>query len=103
MRKIDLTPYLVEVEDKGTQKPFDVKMSIFASLYHPDLKLSAMELLSNDKIGIKVKASEGSILLEEAEYEKVKRAFETLRGFDMNDVELVKRVLNAEVVEVKEV
>lgn len=102
MRKIDLTPYLVKVDEKGTEKPFDVKGSIYASLYHPDLKLSAMELLGNDKIAQKVKSAEDKVLLEDAEYEKVKRAFETLRGFDMNDVELVKRVLDAEIVEVKE-
>jgi hypothetical protein len=102
MRKINLTPYLVKVDENGTEKPFDVKGSIYAALYHPDLKLSAMELLGNDKIAQKVKAAEGSVLLEEAEYEKIKRAFETLRGFDMNDVELVKRVLDAETVEVVE-
>jgi hypothetical protein len=102
MRKIDLTSYLVEVDDKGTEKPFDVKGSISAILYHPDLKLRARDLLDNDRLAQKIKHSQDSVLLEEAEYDKVKAAFESISGFEINDVELVKRVLDAETVEVQE-
>ena len=100
MRKINLTQYFIEVEDK--KLPFDVKGSIYAALYHPDLKLAAMALLSNDRLAQKIKSAGDSILLEEAEYQKIRSAFETLRGWEVHDVELVKRVFDAEEVEVKE-
>jgi hypothetical protein len=102
MRKINLLPYLVEIDNKGTTKPFDVRGSIAACLYHPDLKLYARDLLDNDRLAQKIKAATDFVLVEDAEYEKVKAAFETIKGFEINDVELVKRVLEAEKVEVQE-
>jgi hypothetical protein len=102
MRKINITPYLVKADDKGTQVPYDVRGSIVNSLYHPDLKLSAKELLDNDRLAQKIKGATDSILLEDAEWDKVSAAFNKISGFGINDVELVNRVLNAEEIEVKE-
>lgn len=101
MRKINLTPYLVKV-DETNQEPYNIKQSIINILFHPDLRLSAKELLDNDKVSQKVEAAEGSVLLEDAEYEKVKKAFDTVKGFGVNDIELINRVFNAEKIEVKE-
>jgi hypothetical protein len=102
MRKINIDPYDVVVDEKGTKLPFEVKGSIINSLYHPDLRLSAKELLDNDRLAQKIKDCWHVALLEEAEYERVKHAFEVIRGWELNDVEMVKRVLEAEPVEVAE-
>ena len=42
------------------------------------------------------------ILVEEEDYRKLRQAFETIEGFTKNDMELVKRVLEAEEIEVEE-
>lgn len=106
MRKIDLTPY----EFKGTGPDgkeaiipaFNVKGSIVNALYHPELRLGARVLLDNDRLAQKIDKCDGSVLLEESEYEQVKSAFEKITGFERIDVELVRRVLEAPEVSVKE-
>ncbi|GAG52577.1 unnamed protein product, partial [marine sediment metagenome] len=40
------------------------------------------------------------ILLEDEEWARIKKAIDTFRGFDRNAVELVTRIIEAEVVEV---
>lgn len=98
MRKIDLRGYPVD----GTQELYAVKGSIVEALYAPALKLSARGILDNDRVAQKINAASDEVLLEEADYEKVKAAFETITGYTRNDLELVKRILNAEKVEVEE-
>lgn len=80
----------------------DARGSMAASLYHPDLKLSARELLENDRVAQKINGATDFVLLEDAEYQKLLHAFEVIRGFEITDVELVKRVLNAKEVNVRE-
>ncbi|GEM_PF-1418248 len=106
MRKINLDPYLVEcVDEKGavTKAPYNVRLSLVNSLFHPDQKLGAMELLNNDRLAQKIKLVEGSdILLEEEEYSRVQRAIQSIHGYTQNDVELVRRIMEAPEVPVKE-
>ena len=104
MRKIDLTSYDVTIMEKDQMMtvPYDVKGSIVNGLYHSELRLGYKELFENDRIAQKVKNSNGFVLLEEAEYEKLKQAFEIIRGFTKEDVELVRRVIEAPEVSVKE-
>ena len=106
MRKIDLTSYEVELQmgepGKTRPAPYDVKKSISMSLYHPELKLSSRELLDNDRLARKIESADDSILLEESDYACVLRAFETIKGFDKHDVELVRRVIEAPEIKVKE-
>ena len=104
MRKIDLSDYTVNTLTEQGEKPFpySVKQSIEIALYHPDLKLNFRDLLENDRVAQKIKQANGSILLEENEYIRVKHAFETIQGFRREDVELVKRVIEAPEVEVQE-
>jgi Uri superfamily endonuclease len=40
--------------------------------------------------------------MEEEEYRKLRQAFETIEGFTKSDMELVRRVLEAEEIEVEE-
>ena len=104
MRKIDLSSYDVTVMEKDAMVtlPYDVKGSLVNGLYHSDLRLGYKELFENDKIARKIRDSNGFVLLEEAEYEKLKQAFEIIKGFTKEDVELVRRVIEAPEVSVKE-
>ena len=111
MRKINVGNYLVEMRDeKGNTvpKPYNVKESMVSCLLHPVLKLTGRELLLRGKLATRIEEAEikegkGFILVEEADYAKLKKAFETIEGFTKSDMELVRRVLEAEETDVEEV
>jgi len=44
---------------------------------------------------------EDEILLEEEEYQRIKKALDTYKGFGRNDIELITRINEAEKVEVE--
>lgn len=106
MKKIDLSNYEIDSrneEGKKVKVPYSVKGSLLIILFHPELKLSSRELYENNKVAAKIEECEDdSLLLEDSEYGIVKKAIETIRGYNRNDVELINRVLNAETVTVKE-
>ena len=102
MRKIDLTEYMVDQD--GKQLPYPMKEALAECLFAPDLIIRALDLLKRDDLARKIMAMEGdAALLEEAEYAMVKAAVEAITKYVRNDVEFVKRVLNAPQVEVAEV
>ena len=111
MRKIQLENYMVQMRDeKGDMvpKPYNVKESMVSCLLHPVLKLTGRELLLRGKLATQIEEAEikegkGFILVEEADYAKLKKAFETIEGFTKSDMELVRRVLEAEETDVEEV
>lgn len=100
MKKIDVSPYNTLGED-GDE--YDVKEAIVAVAFNTEQRLSATELLKRDDLARKVLASDNTLLLEEAEYSMLKKSFDMIAGFQRNDVEFVRRILNAETVEVAEV
>lgn len=110
MRKIELQNYIINVpaaDGKFIPKPYNVKESMVSCLLHPALKLTGRELLLRNTLAMRIEEAEivegnGSILVEEADYRKLRQAFETIQGFTKNDMELVKRVLEAEEIEVAE-
>lgn len=107
MRKLDLADYSVEMLSPGggnVQEPYQVRWSILGVLFS-QRNLAAHELLQLDDLGRKVMnhPNGDAILLEEADYQKIRKAFEAFQGFSRMDVELVRRVLNAPEVEVEEV
>jgi len=106
MKKLDLKKYQVEVvTEEGKKKlvDYDVMQSLVGLLLHPDLKLNGLALLEQNELAGKLILNEGKeMLLEDSEYEKIKRPFDVVTGFNKNDVELVRRVLKAETVEVAE-
>jgi hypothetical protein len=110
MRKIELQNYMVKTPmPDGTfePKPYNVKESIVSCLLHPALKLTGRELLLRNKLATRIEEAEivegnGSILVEEDDYRKLRQAFETIEGFTKSDMELVRRVLEAEEIEVAE-
>jgi hypothetical protein len=108
MRKIELQNYMVNVpaaDGKFVPKPYNVKESMVSCLLHPALKLTGRELLLRNKLATRIEDAEivegnGSILVEEDDYRKLRQAFETIEGFTKSDMELVSRVLEAEEIEV---
>lgn len=105
MKKINLENYDVNVRNKEEIEkiPYKVKESLSNILFHPANKLSGRDLLLAHKLGNKIEeCKEDHILLEEVDYLKLKKSVENIEGFTKNDVEFVKRVLEAEDVEVKE-
>ncbi len=104
MRKIDVTSYKLQVHTSEGDKEveYDAKTFLTAAILHPQLGLTGMEVLARSKIVDKIEQCDGTLLLEEADYLKLKHAFETVKGFTLNDMTLVKRVLEAKQIEVKE-
>jgi len=96
MRKIDLKDY----EHDG--KPYPVTGTISMLLFNPDLKLAARDLIAQDALAKKIEGAGASVLLEEEEYQKVKRAIEIIKGWQRGDLEFVSRILDAPEIEVKE-
>lgn len=106
MRKLNIANYQIEIfgdDDKLINSPYEFKHSLINVLFHPSLQLGAMELLDRDKLAQKILNCNGdSLLLEDAEYGKIRSALEEIRGFARADVEFVKRIMEAEQVEVTE-
>lgn len=106
MRKIELQNYLVTLTRENGEvesKPYNVKESIISCFLHPALKLTGRELLLRGKLTKQIEEANGSILVEEENYRKLSQAFERIEGFTRNDMELVRRILEAEEIEVEEV
>lgn len=105
MRSLDFSQYSVEVVTPEGPKDllYEVKRSTVGLLLGPHLKLSADQLLKNNKLAEKIldAPDDEPLLLEEEEYNRLKQAVETFKGFNKNDVELVRRIMEAVEVEVK--
>jgi len=111
MRKLNLKNYTVKrkVPDKiklgqeiEYEIPFFVKTSILNVMFIPELLLSNADLVRENILAMKLEQwQEDEILLEEEEWQRLKRAFDTFKGFNRDAVELVRRINEAEVVEVK--
>jgi len=108
MRKLNLKDYTVKGKVMGgdgkpvdIEGPYHVKDSILNLMFIRDLQLSGAELVKQNVLAIKLETCKDSeILLEDEEYNRIKKAVDTFKGFTRNDVELVTRINEAEVVEV---
>lgn len=97
MRKIDLTPYFLD------ETEVNVKVSLSLILFNPALKLGARDSITQDALARKIEESNGSVLLEEAEYDKIVKATEAVTGYGRGDVPLLQRIFDAPEIKVKEV
>jgi len=105
MRKLELKHYIVKIRDaqgKLNDIPYDFKDAIINLMFHPDLKLSGTALLKTNILAEKIIEADEYIILEEEEYNKVKSAVDSFKGFTRNEVELVKRVTECPKIDVKE-
>lgn len=101
MKKIPVIDYTVSIN--GQDQTYPMREALAEVLFHPAIKIVALELLKRDDLARKILACEDEfLLLEDAEYGKVKEAVSRVDTFTRNDVEFVRRVLNAETVEVVE-
>lgn len=106
MRKIAISDYKVKAKNETgetIEAPYNVKESLVSVLFQPELQLSATQLLEQNKLANKINdTKDGFVLLEDADYDKLKLALDAVKGLTRNDVEFVKRILEAEQVNVKE-
>jgi|LGOV01.1.fsa_nt_gb hypothetical protein len=105
MKKIDVRDYFVAIPTEDGSKidiPYTVKESLVSCLFHPELKLGGRDVIERDVIAKKIESAEDFVLLEDSEYQKLFHAFETVRGFGQAEVELVRRVFEAESIDVVE-
>ena len=101
MKKIQVADYTVTVNGEGQTYP--MREALAEVIFHPALKIMALDLLKRDDLARKIlSASSQDLLLEETEYSLVRAAVEKVDTFTRNDVEFVNRVLDAETVEVIE-
>ena len=111
MRKLNLTNYIIRVTGPDHMNPgkviegeypYEFKISLLNLLFNPALQLNGAELVKQNMLAVKLEScKEDEILLEDEEFNRIKRAIDTFKGFNRNDVELVTRINEAEVVEVK--
>jgi hypothetical protein len=101
MRKINLKSY--EVDINGKKLPYEMRPSLKNLILGEHNQHTAQSLLENADIGKKITASTGDdILLEEGDYQKILKSVNLFKGYQEPDEEMIRRVLNAEVVEVTE-
>ena len=105
MRKLNLEKYTISVRDnKGEIKllPYDFKVSLIELMFHPNLKLTGKALLETNIVAEKILKADKEILLEEADYNKIKNAVDSFEGFSKNEIELVKRITECPEIKVME-
>ena len=105
MRKLNLENYEITFRDTQGElqtAPYAFKDAIINLMFHPDLRLSGTELLKTNILAEKIMEADEEIILEEDEYNKVKSAIDSFKGFGRNEVELVKRVTECPKIDVKE-
>lgn len=108
MKEIDLKPYpipeirIADVDPVTGKseikviKEYDVRESLVAILFSRDLQLTAKLLLEREPVARKIlDKSISSVILETAEYALIKQAVETIKGYTRNDLDMVRRVLEA--------
>lgn len=97
MRKICVADYEVQ------EGSYPMREALAEVLFHPALKIMAMDLLKRDDLARKIqKSTPPDLLLEESEYAIIRAAVDKVDSFTRNDVEFVRRVVNAEQVAVME-
>ena len=94
--------FTVSVRDGDIKREvnYGLKESMAALLFQPALKLNSVSLLRQDELAKKIIDSGDELLLEEEEYLRLKVAVDTVQGLGQNDVELVRRIINAPEIEV---
>lgn len=90
-------------EPASVDQQFQMKNSLVEILMARDNQLGGRELLERDKLGRRIlDSNDGSILLEEADWNRLVRSAETVMGLGRQEVEMVRRIFEAEEVEVEE-
>ena len=103
MRKIDLTTYQTpwRTDVSELERQFAVKESLAAVLFNSP-SLNPRQLLRVNAIAEKIERADGFVLLENDEYDRLVEGLEGTSAVQLtrDTVELVRRVLEAPVVDV---
>ena len=101
MRKLNLESYDVTQKVQGGDgeiieitNPYNVKDSIINIMFLPALELRGAALVKQNVLAMKIEQSDGHVMLEEEEYERVKHAAELYPGQRRADATLIDRILN---------
>ncbi len=100
--KLNLAPYAWSMPGQQPEM-YSVTDNLAMMLLAPDLKLDSKQALRAHQLAERILDSTESILLDEDEYERIKRAMETLKGYTWADIQLIQRITGAEQVEVEEI
>lgn len=101
MKSLDITPYNITTAlatDTAPAKvePYPVKDALVNILFARS-GLKARDILKRDDVARKILlADEPDLLLEDAEFELLKDAVDTMEGYGRNDAELCRRVLGVQ-------
>ena len=109
MRKISLIPYKVMEgpmqrirqpdgtfkEEKLPDMMYDMKQSIVNILFDPELHLNFRDGIEHDRIARKIEAAGDEVILEEAEYTRIKNAVDLFKGAARKDLEFFTRIRDA--------
>ena len=107
MRELDLTNYSTTVKEVRNGKlvdkkdEYDVKGSLVSILFMPGNNVNARESFKRQVLANQIETANGSVLLEEADWQKLVDAAEKLENVGRNDVEFMHRILDASQVEIK--
>lgn len=106
MKKINIKNYEVVAIDKEMREvkvTYGVVESLVSILMGYQNKWNGIDILVASELATKIKDTKADhVLLENSEYEMLKKSINNFEGYTLNDVEMVKRVATAENVEVKE-
>jgi hypothetical protein len=81
--------------------PYEMKDSVIQLLFVRELGINGLELLERDDLARKIREADGYVLLEEGEWGKLNDACNNLAHFGEPDVEMVRRIMKAEPVQVE--
>jgi hypothetical protein len=100
--KVDLRNYKVQVgEDDGkpVMDDYDVKDSLCRLLFHPDLKLTVEQAFQQKDLVDRIRAAKTSVIVDFFEFQRMRAAYEILRSPSEDDLEFLRRIRDAELVE----
>lgn len=98
--KIDLTNYKITIGEDELN--FNIRASLVAALFHQGLELTALTTRRNDKIATKIEeCKDDHLILNDVDYGIILNAVDTFTGYDRNAVEFIRKVQEAEEIEVE--
>lgn len=105
--KLDISEFQVEdfAPDQGKVVPmnYGVRPALVGILLNPQLNLTGIDVFNRYPLASRIKNSDNEvILLDSEEYGWFKTAIAAVKGFGINDVELIRRIRNAPEVDIEE-
>lgn len=101
MRKLDLSNYETKQKVRGgdgqiieVEATYNVKDSVINVMFLPALQLMGATLVKQNLLAMKIEQAKDEVMLEEEEYERLKKAVEAYPAQGRMDVEFVDRILN---------